>query len=254
MWEPLQGLLSSPLDGVKVQALWVIGTALQNNPSAQRAYLTLDPLQKLLEYLSPSSRAPAQLRSKAIYALSGLLKHHTAALVPFDAAGGWAAFRSAISDSDIGVRRKTAFLLNTLLFSPSTSTLGADTDSETARVVHPNSHAALVADPRSADTAPATLRALRAHGLIPALVRELTVPTPYGPDGEEGGACDADLEEKLARLLHTYVAVHGGTFDAPEKHSLKVFLDTKRAGVQGEGGGELGLDADELRVFESALA
>jgi len=44
MWEPLQGLLSSPLDDVKVQALWVIGTALQNNPSAQQAYLTLDPL------------------------------------------------------------------------------------------------------------------------------------------------------------------------------------------------------------------
>jgi len=42
--------------------------------------------------------------------------------------------------------------------------------------------------------------------------------------------------------------------DAPENHSLKVFLDTKRAGVQGEDGGELGLDADELRVLESALA
>ena len=37
MWEPLQGLLSSSSDDVKVQALWVIGTAVQNNPSAQRA-------------------------------------------------------------------------------------------------------------------------------------------------------------------------------------------------------------------------
>ena len=51
-------------------------------------------------------------------------------------------------------------------------------------------------------------------------------------------------------MLHTYVAVHGGTFDAPEEHSLKAFLDTKRV----EGGGELGLDTDELRVLESALA
>jgi len=72
--------------------------------------------------------------------------------------------------SRISVRRKTAFL-NTLLLSPTPSTLGAD-------------------------TAPATLCALRANGLIPALVRELTVPTPYGPD-----ACDADLDKKLARLL-----------------------------------------------------
>ena len=127
-----------------------------------------------------------------------------------------------------------------------------------------------MADPSAADTAPATLRALRAHKLLPVLVRELTAPTPHGPDGEEGGACDADLEEKLARfvaadqlrkdndvffsdrLLHTYVAEHGGTFDAPEKKALKAFLDMKRA-AQGEVANELGLGDDELRVLESAL-
>ena len=37
MWAPLQGLLGAPSDEVKVQALWVIGTAMQNNPKAQRA-------------------------------------------------------------------------------------------------------------------------------------------------------------------------------------------------------------------------
>lgn len=37
MWEPLQGLLASPSDDVKTQALWVIGTAVQNNPTAQKA-------------------------------------------------------------------------------------------------------------------------------------------------------------------------------------------------------------------------
>jgi hypothetical protein len=37
MWEPLQGLLATPSDDIKVQALWVIGTALQNNPAAQKA-------------------------------------------------------------------------------------------------------------------------------------------------------------------------------------------------------------------------
>lgn len=57
----------------------------------------------------------------------------------------------------------------------------------------------------------------------------------------------------VRRLLHTYVAVHGGTFDAPEKHALRAFLDAKQA-TQGESGGELGIDADELRALESALA
>ena len=63
--------------------------------------------------------------------------------------------------------------------------------------MHPNSHASILADPTSVDMATETLRALRAHGLLPVLVRELTEPTPYGPDGDEGDGCDADLEEKL---------------------------------------------------------
>ena len=37
LWEPLHALLSSEssTSEIKTQALWVIGTALQNNPSAQ---------------------------------------------------------------------------------------------------------------------------------------------------------------------------------------------------------------------------
>ena len=67
--------------------------------------------------------------------------------------------------------------------------------------MHPNSHASMVADPTTADTAPETLRAVVAHGLLPVIVRELTEPTPYGPDGDEGDGGDADLEEKLMRCV-----------------------------------------------------
>jgi hsp70-interacting protein len=59
----------------------------------------------------------------------------------------------------------------------------------------------MVADPASTNTAPETLRALRAHALLPVIVRELTEPTPYGPDGDEGDGCDADLAEKLIRFV-----------------------------------------------------
>jgi len=58
----------------------------------------------------------------------------------------------------------------------------------------------MVANPASVDMAPATLRALRAHGLLPVLVRELTEPTPYGLNDDKGnGSFDADLQEKLTR-------------------------------------------------------
>jgi len=59
----------------------------------------------------------------------------------------------------------------------------------------------MVADPVSVDTASETLRAVRAHEMLPVIVRELTEPTPYGPDGDEGDGCDANLEEKLMRCV-----------------------------------------------------
>lgn len=37
MWEPIQNLLASPSssDAIQKQVLWIVGTAVQNNPSAQ---------------------------------------------------------------------------------------------------------------------------------------------------------------------------------------------------------------------------
>ncbi|KAJ3871471.1 Le.MFB2 [Lentinula edodes] len=135
MWDPLHALLTSSPDSVATQALWVIGTALQNNPSAQDAYLKLNPLPTLTSFLSPpptpnsnsnSKPSPSKpLRSKAIYALSGLLKHNAPALLQLsinDAHGcdGWDKLRLALQDPDITIRRKTLFLLNALLIpSPS---------------------------------------------------------------------------------------------------------------------------------------
>ena len=118
---------------------------------------------------------------------------------------------TALLDSDIVVRRKAAFLLNSLLTPSAATTTTTTAPSGTGlhtgppqaggAPVHPNSHASMVADPTLADTATAALRALRAHGLLPVLVRELTEPTPCGPDGDEGDGCDADLQEKLIRCV-----------------------------------------------------
>jgi len=60
-------------------------------------YLALDPLPTILSHLSPSSPSSQQLRSKAIYTLSGLLKHNSAAIALFESAGGWDALRDAFS-------------------------------------------------------------------------------------------------------------------------------------------------------------
>ena len=50
-----------------------------------------------------------------MYALSGLLKHNAAAVKQMHDVDGWSVLRDALADSDISVRRKVAFLLNSLL-------------------------------------------------------------------------------------------------------------------------------------------
>jgi hsp70-interacting protein len=113
---------------------------------------------------------------------------------------GWALLRAALSDSHIVVRRKLAFLLNTLIL-PNDSDAGSSSQQGggSAAPVHANSHAAMLAEPGSAVTAAATVDALRTHGILSAAVHELVRPTPHGVDGET--EVDVDLEEKLVRCV-----------------------------------------------------
>ncbi|TFY67417.1 hypothetical protein EVJ58_g1634 [Rhodofomes roseus] len=199
MWEPLHNLLKSPnsTEGIKMQTLWIIGTAVQNNPSAQKACLALSPMPTLLTFLNPSVNS-SKLRSKAVYALSGLLKHNAAAVQQLDEAGGWQVLKAALEDSDITVRRKTAFLLNALIIpethvsqptpppAPSPSAESNSTgltvhSSDThppagSNPVHPNSHASMQADPSSISTSTAALKALEEHGILQSLVSAVTSP------------------------------------------------------------------------------
>ncbi|OSD00060.1 hypothetical protein PYCCODRAFT_730518 [Trametes coccinea BRFM310] len=137
MWEPLHGLLTNPTSSEEIQrqVLWILGTAVQNNPAAQHSYLALSPLRTLLSFLSPTVRS-GKTRSKAVYALSGLLKHNAAAVREMGDAGGWDVLRDALQDSDITVRRKVAFLLNTLLI-PTGNEAQAQTTPAPANVQQP---------------------------------------------------------------------------------------------------------------------
>ncbi|KAG0706248.1 armadillo-type protein [Suillus ampliporus] len=233
MWEPLHGLLlaSGTSDALKMQTLWIIGTALQNNPAAQLAYVDLEPLPALVRSLSPSYNS-AETRSRAVYALSGLLKLNAVAVQQMSAAGGWSALRTSLEDSEIRVRRKTAFLLNTLLMPISED--GVDLQSNISvpssanAPVHPNSHASMLSNPSSISTWSITLAALQnestseGSSLLDALVSALTEPVPFGPDGEKDK--DEEFQENIIRILYTFVTYYNGRFSAAQKHSLQGFL------------------------------
>ncbi|KAF9239453.1 armadillo-type protein [Melanogaster broomeanus] len=258
MWEPLHGLLSLPstTDALKVQTLWVIGTALQNNPAAQLSYLSLDPIPTIIACLSSSSNS-AGTRSKAMYALSGLLKHNAAAVTKFTDADGWNALRNALEDSDISLRRKTAFVLNALLTPTAEERLSTPasvhTPSSTDAPVHPNSHASMLSNPSSVSTSRPTMAALQRESasegssLLDALISALVEPVPFGADGESEK--DVEFQENIVRLLNTYVAQCGGGFSDAQKHSLRTFFN-----VSTPADGLFDLSREEFNDLKRAVA
>ncbi|KAG2031143.1 armadillo-type protein [Suillus americanus] len=215
LWQPLHNLLQSPntTDTLKMQTLWIIGTALQNNPAAQLAYLNLEPLPILLKSLSPTPSNSAETRSRALYALSGFLKLNAAAVQQMGAVGGWSALRMCLEDSEIRVRRKTTFLLNTLLLPTSSSQVNLQPNinlptSETAPPqIHANSHASMLSDPSSVSTSALTLAAIQEEGeegslsLLDALISALIEPVPFGVDGEVEK--DEEYQENVVRWVRS---------------------------------------------------
>ncbi|KAI0339130.1 nucleotide exchange factors-like protein [Trametopsis cervina] len=280
MWEPLQNLLVSPSssDEIKTIVLWIIGTAVQNNPSAQDAYLSLSPMRTLVSFLAPSITS-AKLRSKAVYALSGTLKHSAAAVQQLKEVDGWEALKYALEDSDIAVRRKTAFLLNAILIPttplasrstsnnapssdpaasnnttsvvlhPTAASENSDTAPSVQTPVHPNSHAAMLADPSSFSTAELTIDALENYGLLQVLVNTLASPMPHGPGGEIEG--DAELEDKVIGVLHTYLTLCHGSLSGEQASALSRYIqtETKKAGGPGKMAERWGMSVREATSF-----
>lgn len=95
-----------------------------DNTHVDLKYLSYKPLPTLLSFLTPSSGSTVSARSKALYALSGLLKHNAPAVKQLSEpeVDGWGKIRGALQDPNIGVRRKAIFLLGTLLTPTSPST------------------------------------------------------------------------------------------------------------------------------------
>ncbi|KAG8760184.1 hsp70 nucleotide exchange factor fes1 [Serendipita sp. 396] len=205
MWEPLLSLLDTPSESIRLQTLWILGTAVQNNPKAQEALLSHAPLTKILSSLSTqdANSSPA-LRSKAVYCLSGLLRHHRAAVTEMEPKNGWKVLDSALRDPDIAVRRKVAFVLNTLLMP----------DGSTAE------------QPPSTMTDDITRRYMTQHDIPRSLINSLVGPLPKNDDGTEESA-DSDFEEKAARALLTYLE-GGGKIHPEDAKNLEIGMRSPR--------------------------
>lgn len=115
LWQPISDFLDDPNEEMRIQACWVLGTAIQNNPRSQAAFEALDPLPKLLSLLAdPSS---ADQRSKAMYTLSALVRHNPSSMTRFAELDGWSALSASLEDPSLPLRRKAVFLANSLVIN-----------------------------------------------------------------------------------------------------------------------------------------
>lgn len=232
MWPPVIGLLSASEPELQTAAAWILGTAVQNNDKAQMAVLEYSPVGALTDLLQSGNE---DVRAKAMYALSGLLKHNPAAMDQFDKIDGWKALRSALLDPNLSLRRKTAFLINALLFqdpnefdSTPTTTTSTATSTATALAPVPHSTAAPAGAPAAPlERGPATqltsiphpnvARALLASGVLTTLISSLLppgtagvadsdLPPPSGPNGDTDPRSDLDFAEKATTALLTFTA------------------------------------------------
>ena len=151
-------------------------------------------------------------------------------------------------DSDITVRRKTAFLLNTLLLqdgpqpiSTSAAPFPSDTNSH---VVSNNSD--------SFYTGGQTSEALRSYRIVEELISSVVSPLPTGPDGDEDQG-DADYQEKAVRTLLTYAELQKGAGLENLESGMKGLVDLGRAKSKVSGNAPWGLAQEEWQILQQLV-
>ncbi|SPO47060.1 related to FES1 - Hsp70 nucleotide exchange factor [Moesziomyces antarcticus] len=224
MWPSIVGLMASSQPEIQTAAAWILGTAVQNNDKAQMAVLPHEPVRAVVDLFQSGDE---KVRAKAMYALSGLIKHNPAAMDQFDKLDGWKVLRSALVDPIIGIRRKAAFLLNTLLFQDPNSLTTPPPSAAVASTATAVAPAASSAGPVPLDLGPETMRtsvphpnvarALVESGTLSTLLSSLLppgthgiddadLPPPSGADGDQDPRSDLDFAEKAAAAILAFAA------------------------------------------------
>jgi len=121
LWPKLLSFLSLAETTLRNHAIWVCGTAVQNNIKAQKAFSEKGGIKLILDLLK-NPNEDTEVRSKALYAISGAIKHYLPGLEQFEKEEGYETLLSLLqTSSDLTILRKTVFLFNTLLLQDPTT-------------------------------------------------------------------------------------------------------------------------------------
>eukprot|EP01018_Ginkgo_biloba_P032477 Gb_06438 [translate_table: standard] len=110
---PLLGYLKNPHASVRARAAEVVTTIVQNNPRSQQLVMEANGLESLLSNFMTDS--DITVRTKALGAISSLIRHNKPAVAAFRLANGYSALRDALTTDDVRFQRKALYMMQYLL-------------------------------------------------------------------------------------------------------------------------------------------
>lgn len=121
----LQLIQQTTSESVRVWALWLLATAVQNHKAVQEAALAIEGCLSTVVTLLKSATSPL-VKQKALYAIIGLVKDNKPAQQEFVKLGGVDNLVALLDHPEPPTRMKSAFLLTRLLDTTSPSIASDD--------------------------------------------------------------------------------------------------------------------------------
>ncbi|XP_038883880.1 uncharacterized protein LOC120074732 [Benincasa hispida] len=110
---PLLGYLKNPHANIRAKAAEVVTTIVQNNPRSQQLVMELNGLESLL--MNFTSDPDVTARTKALGAISSLIRYNKPGIAAFRLANGYAGLRDALGSESVRFQRKALNLVHYLL-------------------------------------------------------------------------------------------------------------------------------------------
>ncbi|KAH6829496.1 Fes1A [Perilla frutescens var. hirtella] len=110
---PLLDYLRNSHANIRAKAAEVVSTIVQNNPRSQQMVMEANGLEPLLSNFT--SDPDVGVRTKALGAISSLIRHNKSGVAAFRLANGYAALRDALSSENVRFQRKALNLIDYLL-------------------------------------------------------------------------------------------------------------------------------------------
>ncbi|KAJ8754184.1 hypothetical protein K2173_002083 [Erythroxylum novogranatense] len=110
---PLLGYLKNSHSNIQAKAAEVVTTIVQNNPRSQQLVMEANGLEPLLSNFT--SDPDMTVRTKALGAISSLIRHNKLGITAFRLANGYAALKDALGSENVRFQRKALNLIHYLL-------------------------------------------------------------------------------------------------------------------------------------------